>query len=217
MSYTRVLMAVALVAGSFAFTANAQAQVFGYPAGNQACGGNCQSGGRHGHFQQFRAKVDHWSMINERVRQRNDAWPKPFACLDRQAYSNVWSSMLSVGQEQRCLLSDAAFDAKTNELNQLGIAQVADIMRTMPNSGRTVFVQQAPEEVTNQQRMEQVKTTIDRYYAHHGPARIILSNRLAHLASANESDLILRGRADNLPAPTIQAAAGGSVAQEVGQ
>ena len=215
MSYQRILTAVALLAGSLAITASAQAQSFSYPATNN-CTNGCRGFGHQGRFHQVRAKLDHFSMVNERVRKRNDAWPKPFACYDRQAYHGLWNQMLMVGNEQRCLLSDAAFDAQTNELTSLGISQVADIMESMPNPGRTVFVQQNVDDSVNQKRMEKVKFTIDRYYAHKGTARILLSNQVPHVGPASESEMILQGRIENRPAPAIQASTGGSVAQEVG-
>lgn len=216
MNYKQALMAVALVAGTLASVSHAQeGMTFGYPV-TQACNDGCGVQGRQGHFQNLKSKLDHMSMLNERVRLRNDAWPKPWACIDRRNYHLMWAPMLGAGREQRCLVPAIGFDKQTNELNTLGINQVADIMRSLPSSQRTVFIEQDVDDAVNQERMTQVKNTIDRYYAQFGVARIALSTRKPHIRSATESELIQEGRVENRPAPVIQSSTGGSVAQEVG-
>ncbi|MEL7498385.1 MAG: hypothetical protein AAFN77_12305 [Planctomycetota bacterium] len=220
---TAFTAAAAFAIFSFAGAASVSAQqTFGYPATTQSqqcngrCGGGCRLHGGGGHMQNFRDKMDHYSALNKKKFDRNDAWPRPFNCWDRRAYHNVWVPMLTNGAEQHCILSSDFFDAETNELTRVGIAKVADIMQNVPQTNRSVFVQRSADDKANQARMEQVKFTIDKFYAHLGVARVQLSNQLPPISPAAQSQAILNSRTENMAPPTIQASNGGSVAQSVG-
>ena len=60
--------------------------------------------GRHGHFSDWQQQRDHYQQIAEQVAARNNAWPKPFNCADRQLYFSIWEPMIDSGFERNALL-----------------------------------------------------------------------------------------------------------------
>ena len=222
---TAMSAALALAMCTFVSVASAQhQQSFSYPtAATQQCSGGCQGGCRHlggtigGNFGNgtFKAKIDHYNKMAEKVRQREDAWPKPFACWDKREYHRMWQPMLMNGFDQSCVLGVEFFNAD-NSLSPIGISRVANIMQNVPQSKRTVLIQEGADQAINQARMESVKDTINTYYSQLGTARIDLTRHSAQYGSAAVLQARMESRRMSLDAPIIKIGSGGSVAQEVG-
>ena len=207
------LFAAALVAAVFAGTASAQHTVsdhtFGYP--DTTCQSNRGLLRGQGHFQNFKAKMDYYSALNQKKYARNDAWPKPFACWDRRAYHQFWTPYLAEGLHQRSIISADFFDPETNELTKQGIHQVAGIMKNVPEHDRSVYIQRVADDNANRARLASVKNTIDTYYAHYGVARIDFTNRAPSMVSGIAADTLQQKRMDSIVNPTIDIGTGGSV------
>lgn len=227
--------AVALSASLFAGILSAQQPVadstFDFPQGSSViapvasvAGSDCNSCATTGHHRWFTGeRLDYWKerhahyhALNRKITQRNDAWPKPWACLDRQAYYNAWTPMLISGYEEHAVLSDNFFDPNTNELNQLGIYKLAGLMQNMPVKDRQVFVTRSSDDSVNNARLASINQTINTYYRHLGSAQVSLSNRQPTFVSGRISDAILKNRLENMVPPMIQAGTAGSVQQAVG-
>ncbi|MEM9943635.1 MAG: hypothetical protein AAF939_18880, partial [Planctomycetota bacterium] len=78
---------------------------FGYSSPAQACGGKCGRGcglcsG------QLKANLEAAQANNALVYARNNNFPKPFNCADRQLYFSIWSPMIDRGFETQCVLSN---------------------------------------------------------------------------------------------------------------
>lgn len=197
---------------------------FGYPlmggvncggCGSTACGGRCGAGGG-GHFQELRAKWDQQQMINSRIAARNDAWPKPFDCADRQLYFSIFAPMIDQGFEEQCVLSSMHFDEDTNQLNRVGKHAVAGIMQNMPSSRKRVFVHREANDVVNSARLQAVKETIDTFYSASGPAQVAFSSKLPITTRGTSAEAIAIKWREKMPSPVIPISAGESVNAAVG-
>ena len=224
-------MAALAVAAIFSLSNQASAQNcsscasgdgFGFPVASQS-GTSCSGGGCRlrgslghggGHFQEFKNKMDHYAVLNAKIAARNDAWPKPFACLDKRDYYGIWSTMLDAGTETQCVL-DGDFFGEANDLNRIGIDRVRGIMTNMPSADRTVFVHRTNNEAVDNARIAAIRNTIDTYYGHLGAADIKLSDNLPRSISGLQVQQYSTLRAENLAAPIIQVGDGDSVANSV--
>ena len=238
MSKTKPLFIVAVaVAGIVMISGNSIAQdcnncgqtanSFSYPSAapvyNSVVGdyGTARSGlrgGRHGgHIEEFKAKYAHAQEIGARVAARNEAWPMPFNCADRQLYFSIWDPMIDQGFEEQCVLNTAHFDAETNELNQFGNYTVAGIMQNMPTTRRKVFIHREADVAANQARMTAVKTTINTFYGQKGPAQVAFSEKLPVTLRGDKAAGISALAMENQPSPIIQISSGETVSSSVGQ
>lgn len=128
--------------------------------GNGACGhGHCGGGcGAHSDFwDQKRAEFD-------LITHRNCAWPKPFACASRQTYMAIWQVSYDAGWQVEHTLSDIHFDSETNELNKVGKARVAGIMRNAPSHRRTLYIYQGVGEIATNERIEKTREAISEWW-----------------------------------------------------
>ncbi len=184
--------------------------------GSAGCDGGCQPGGRNVGNQQLKAKINHTRSNCAQVMARNQAWPMPFGCADRQLYFTMWDAMIDQGFEEQCVLSSAHFDPETGELNRFGKTSVADIMQNMPSSRREVFVHREADEQSNNARLAAVRDTIQTYYGNMGPARVSFSSKLPVTLRGTKAEAISITLYENQPAPIIPIATGGSVSSAVG-
>jgi hypothetical protein len=191
---------------------------FGFPVASatSACGG---TGGRlrgshGGRMHEFRNKLDHYSALNSKIAARNDAWPKPFACIDKADYYNIWSQMLAAGTETQCVLDDDFF-GENHELNRVGIDRVRGIMANMPSDNRSVYVHRTNDDRVNKARMDAIRNTVDLYYSHKGPVNVALSDHVPRSISGNTVQRVRELRTQNMAPPIIQVGAGESVANSV--
>lgn len=164
----------------------------------------------------LRSKLDHYSELNAKIYARNDAWPKPFECLDRQSYHNVWIPLLDAGYEQHSILSENFFDPETNKLNQLGIHKVAGVMQNLKGERRAVYITRNADEQVNDARLAAVEETIQTYYGQMGPARVALTDRQPWVTNGIQTEALNQKRLDAIPTPMIQIGTGNSVANSVG-
>ncbi len=141
---------------------------FGYPTGVSQYGGcgDCGSGNSGNH-----PKLDQMKALNNKVCARNDAWPKPFNCADRQLYFTMWQPMIDRGFEEQCVLISAHFDPETHELNRFGQTTVAGIMQNMPTSRKKVFVNRDIDSNISQARLNSVQKMVGTYYGQIAPGR----------------------------------------------
>ena len=228
-----VLFSLSLVVTCFGSAAVAQevappAQPIELPAdlGCSTCqsttGCDCDTGGFGGRFfsgyrlEGWRSKLDHNRKLNQKIVARNDAWPKPFECLDRQSYHNVWLPLLDAGYEQHSILSDNFFDPETNELNRLGIHRVAGVMQNLAGNRKAVYVTRHANPQINEARLAAVQQTIQTYYGQLGAARVALTDRQPWVTSGIDTEVMNSKRIDAFPSPMIQIGTGGSVAGSVG-
>ena len=211
-------------------TASSVDSVFGYPTAStvytsfsDGCGcgeTGCSEGGKFGNgtnMQNWKAKHQHSKHNIARVVARNQAWPMPFNCADRQLYFSIWEPMIDQGFEEQCVLTSTHFDAETGKLNTFGNHTVAGIMQNMPSTRRKVFIHRDVDVESNNTRMAAVKDTINTFYGQSGPAIVEFSSKLPIKLRGSKADAISRLWFENQPTPIIPISSGGeSVGSAVG-
>jgi uncharacterized protein (DUF2237 family) len=177
------ISAIAAMAVTIAFASITFAQcnscgtgdvAFGYPGGTCATcstGGGFAGRGQRGEY--LKAKLEHASQYNDKVSARNQAWPKPFTCADRQVYSAMWGPMLDAGFADQTTVTSTHFEE--GKLTRYGKQQIAGIMRNMPQHRKVVYVQRDSDEETTQNRYDQVQEVVSTFYGHTG--RVALTDR----------------------------------------
>ena len=191
----------------------AAALCFGNLAVGQDCGACAESGcgtgfgypGKSGHFGGSRhEKFEALKAQNAKIAARNDAWPKPFNCADRQLYHEIWAPMINEGFEEQCVLNETHFDSGTHELNRFGLHTVAGIVQNMPSHRKHVFVTQDADETITQARLANVQTTLQTYYGQIAPsAQVSLSTKQPAFISGVRAETISNKFISGQPVPNI--------------
>lgn len=182
---------------------------FGYPStGCNNCGGRGIIGGHYGsgHFaqqrEQFKYQIDQYKAQSEKVRARNDAWPKPFACADRQAYHNLWNGFYEGGWISHCTLIDAHFDSESGALNRLGESVVQGLMKNNPENRREIFIYDGRSNVDFHAKRQSVVDLVNRWYGDKA-VQISSTNRWPIQGNGLRSETTNQLFADTTPEPVI--------------
>jgi len=219
------ISAIAAMAVTIAFASITFAQcsscgtsdvAFGYPGGTCAtCSTGGGFGGRsHQHAEVLKAKLAHASAYNEKVSARNQAWPKPFACADRQVYAAMWTPMLDAGFADQTTVTAVHF-SEEGKLTRYGKKQIAGIMRNMPQHRKVVYVQRDHDQATTQQRVNEVQEVVSMFYGQSG--RVALTDRNPINQTGVRAEATTNNYYGALPAPIIPVADGSSsVSDSVG-
>ncbi len=149
---------------------------FGYPGGScSTCSTGQGFAGRagHQHGEYLKAKLEHAKQINAKVSARNQAWPKPFTCADRQIYTAMWAPMVKAGFADQTTITAVHFEE--GKLTRYGKQQIAGIMRNMPQNHKVVYVQRDGDQATTQERYNQVQEVVSMFYGQAG--RVALTDR----------------------------------------
>ena len=188
---------------------------FGYPGGSCATcnGGPGFGGGGHQHGEVLRAKLDHAIAYDQKVSARNEAWPKPFNCADRQVYSAMWGPLLDAGFADQTTINAVHF-GQDGKLSRYGKTQIAGIMRNMPQHRKVVYVQRDRDEFTTQQRYNEVQQVVSTFYGQSG--RVALTDRNPINQTGLRAENITNTYYGALPTPNIPVSDGSSsVSQSV--
>ena len=187
-------------------------QAFGFPSQNAGCAsGKCGLGGGHGHGHgngQLRANLDQAQQRNNLVSARNDAWPKPFTCIDRQLYESQWGKYIDAGYERQCVLSSIHFEKDTNELSQFGRTIVSGLIQNMPQARKTVYIHRDGDQQRSQERLDNVRQSIEYMFGHRTPAQVAFSTQEPVRVSALRVETLQALEAQATPVPIIPIASG---------
>ena len=203
-----------------------QTNSFGYPSGSSygGCGeAGCRScggigNGDHPRLDEFKSRHEAKHANYHKIYKRNDAWPMPWNCADRQLYFQIWYPMIDQGFEEQCVLSATHFDSETNELNKFGQHAVAGIMQNMPSARKHVFINRDGNEQLNSARLNSVRETINTFYGQHvnGTPQVSFSTRLPNTISGDQAEGINRLWFEKMPTPIIPISSGETVNQAIG-
>ena len=89
--------------------------------------------------------------------QRNLAWPQPFITRDRLASCSFFDLMAENGWSQQSTLTPFHFDAKSQQLTEVGKAKVRQILTQQPEKFRTLFVSAGEDNRISAQRVAAVQ------------------------------------------------------------
>lgn len=160
---------------------------FGYPGASCSQCSTGRSGIGHGqHGEVLRAKLDHARAIDAKVSARNRAWPKPFTCVERQAYAAYWRPMVQTGWADQNTLSHFHFD-DDGKLTKFGEHQIAGIMKNMPTNQKVVYIQQEGDQEAAQERFDQVQEVVNRWYGSMGRVAFTSRNPLGQNGTRAEN------------------------------
>lgn len=198
-------------------------QVFGYPSGGGmvGCSDCANTGSRCKRCSMFgsgelKARREHTRQMNLQISARNNVWPQPFDCADRQLYFKMWEAMIDQGFEEQCVLTSAHFTTGTNELNRFGVNTVAGIIQNMPSNRRQIFIHRDVDDNTNTERMANVKNTIKTYYGQFGGAQVAYSSSLPVNIRGITASNIDQKWTEGMQTPVIPISSGEGVASSVG-
>lgn len=196
---------------------------FGYPgggAGGAAASGHCGrcsgclGGGKC--LQGIKNHYHHLSEIHKRDFARNQAWPKPFQCADRQLYFSMWEPMLDRGFRNNCLLTNQHFDTNTNELNQAGIAKIAGIFQNSPRGQKVALVQNLGNKAVVDARLNSLRSTIDQWYGSNAFTEIAAADNFPTQFSGQRVSTLQTLANETTPPPFIPVATGTGSTSDVG-
>ncbi len=176
--------------------------------------GNCSSGGCDSYggsndasrIQKAQAKCDLIKQQADLIAQRNDAWPKPFQCYDRQAYHSVFAVMTQRGWQCECTLTSDHFDPETNQLNRAGKSKISGIMNNLPEVARQVHVlQDSTDEIANT-RLANVRAEIQDAFVALPPPELAVTTNVPHGMSGALVEDVQKRFIAGLPEPSVPAA-----------
>lgn len=162
---------------------------------------------RHPALHQWHDDYHHKAAI---IAQRNNAWPKPFACHDRMAWFSVWGATYDAGWIGQCTLTDVHFNPDTGALNEAGQNKVQSIVANNPLDRRAVYILHDRNVVDTQSRVEQVRTTISKWYGPELANNVVVTDRFPQEVSGQRIQAINDQYRAQMPAPMIQTSSSGS-------
>ena len=180
---------------------------FGYPNSGGHCG--------HGAAATAAAHVRGYVDMAKVAYQRNQAWPKPFECWDRQSYFAMWGPMYHRGLENQCTLTDSHFD-NTNQLNSAGKQKIASIMRNLSEASRQIYVFQSGDQATADDRVANVEREINDWFGHLGAPAIATTTRPFYGQAGAFAEQINEQFMQGQPAPSIPTGGGGGTGGAAG-
>ena len=199
----------------------APVQQVSFAAPSRGCAGclagGAGAGGLSSKINEAKAKCAHCQAINARIQARNNAWPKPFACADRQLYHSFFEPMIDQGWEEQCVLTASHFDEESGQLNKFGQTAIAGIMQNNPNNRRVVFIHRDVNDAINQQRRSEVENTINTFYGHTATAQVAFSNKRPVTTSGPRAAQLQQQWLGNQAVPAIAVSSGESVSEAVTQ
>lgn len=172
--------------------------------GHQIAGMGC--------FQEMCDHMAHLQQINRVVSDRNEAWPKPFACADRQLYFQTWDPMLEAGWKSACVFNSRYFVDGTAELNQAGKMKVAAIMRNYPVGQKAFYLERDRPVELSGERLATLKNSVEQWYGLEQVTEIAFTDRGPLSGDGTRAASISQRYISGLPAPVIPLNLGGSAA-----
>lgn len=182
---------------------------FGYPTAGATCG---RGGQIRQNWQQSHAEARAQA---EKVFLRNEAWPKPFACWDRQSYFAVWHPMYDAGLASELTLQDAHFEHQTDKLNNFGLRRLAAIIGNQSQQHPTVWVAPSADDKLTQSRVEYVRFMVDRLLNTTAGATVAVSDQSLVPITGRYHSTVNQLRTQQTPAPVISIGNQGSLAGSV--
>lgn len=85
---------------------------------------------------------------------RNEQWPWPYFCPDRDAVRQPFDAMIANGWRRQNLLGPHHFDAEKGTLTTAGELKVHWIMTQAPPERRSIFVERSLDPAVTEQRVE---------------------------------------------------------------
>jgi hypothetical protein len=145
--------------------------------------------------------------------KRNNCWPQPFVCPDRQAVRAPFVVMVNNGWRRQNILGDYHFKTETGELTEAGKLKVRWILTQAPPQHRIIFVNRAMSPAETAARMDTVQQLAAEYTPGEPLPRVIETDLPAAGWPADQIDKVARDFFEKTAItprlPESQGAAGG--------
>ncbi len=175
-----------------------------------AFSGHSGSGRVAQHRENFRIWHDDFAEKAAIIEKRNYAWPKPFACQDRDTYFQTMAATYDAGWIAQCTLTDVHFD-ENGQLNLAGQNKVQSIMANNPLDRRNVYILHNLNVLETQSRLENVQSSVGKWYGADLANNVVATDRLPQEVSGQRIERINSMYSAKMPVPMIQIdSAGGS-------
>jgi hypothetical protein len=171
------------------------------------CGASTHHDRRHSDGATYLQKAQaHWDLTKQQadlIAERNDAWPKPFQCFDRQAYHAVMVTMMQRGWQCECTLTSDHFDPTTNGLNAAGKAKINGIMNNLPEVTRQIHVFQDSDAAVVQTRTASIRDELQQKYSTLPAPELAVTTYVPHGMTGALIEDVQKKFVEGLPEPTV--------------
>lgn len=158
------------------------------------------------YFGSWSAKWDLTKQHADLIAQRNDAWPKPFQCYDRQSYHSIFAVMTQRGWQCECTLTPDHFDPQSHQLNRAGRAKIAGIMTNLPEIARQIHVYQDPNSEITDARLSNVREEVATSFNMLPEPQIAATTYMPHGMNGALVEDVQKRFVEGLPDPKVPAA-----------
>ncbi len=142
--------------------------------------------------------------------KRNNCWPEPFVCPDRQFARQPFVTMVHNGWRRQNLLSTYHFKGETGELNPAGEEKLRWILLQAPEHHRTVYVGRGRSVEETATRVASVQRSASQIVPE-GPAAAIVETNLEPGGwPAERVEAIGRSFEESAPPPRLPECSGGT-------
>jgi hypothetical protein len=111
--------------------------------------------------------------------RRNNCWPEPFDCPDRQAVRAPFLVMVHNGWIRQNLLDEHHFDGTGTSLNESGRLRVRWILTQAPRHHRTIYVHRTASPEVTAARVEAVEALASEMIPSDTPPQIVETDATA--------------------------------------
>ena len=142
--------------------------------------------------------------------QKNNAWPWPAFCSDREAVRAPFETMVANGWRRQNLLGPHHFDPNTGRLTEAGKLKIQWVMTQAPPQFRQVYIERSLKEEITKQR----QAAADEFAARVVRGEVASPATPTHLISegrpASTVDAINVKFMENMPTPILPSPGSGS-------
>jgi len=135
--------------------------------------------------------------------KRNNCWPKPFVCPDREAVREPFFAMVAKGWQRQNTLGDYHFEGETGKLTEAGELKVRWIVEQAPRHHRTIFVRRADSPEETAARIDLVQQAAIQWVPEGELPPVLETNLDAGSWPADRVDTIDRKFRDTTPDPRL--------------
>jgi len=203
--FAALIVSVAVAVGANLASAQCNDCQSGFSSNGMSPSSTRMGGGRMAqHRENFQIWHDDYKEKAETITMRNYAWPKPFICQDRDAYFQVLAATYDAGWIAQNTLTGVHFDPTSGELNLAGQNKVQAIIANNPLDRRTVYVLHNLNVLETQQRLENVQSSVGKWYGAELARNVVVTDRLPQEVSGQRIENINNIYRQSMPPPMIQ-------------
>jgi hypothetical protein len=134
---------------------------------------------------------------------RNNEWPHPFICADRNYAVAPFAVMIANGWQRQNLIGENYFEDGDKKLNSAGIERIRNILRQAPVEHRVLFVQRDLNEQVTNARLDLVQEAVASLQPKGPLPEVLVSNMVPEGRSAEIVAAELNGYIKSPPTPRL--------------